>query len=586
MQKFDDDLKALAAEYKTKHTAALAKHKPPIYMKLLQATSFLPTSANCTQRLYHVERDLFSIPLCKNCQINCVKWHNTSKTKQYVEFCSINCASSAKSTIQSRKDTLTEKYGVDSFSKTNEFKEIIKNCWTDELKEQADQNRRKTMMDRYGVEYASQNDLIREKQKQTTLERYGASNILQSEYVKQIIKDKHGVDHYTQSDSFVEKRRETMLDRYGVEFCGQNPDLLKQRYNTCLSRYGTPFPKNKHISHDAMLLLNDCAWLLNEHTIKQRSLSDIAHGLGVDLGTVRYRFIQADLMIKRHPTSQPERDITSLINSLGMETINNDRTILGGRELDIVIPAAKVAIEYCGLYWHCSAHSSRRPSDHQAKLKACNVAGYRLITIFEDEWVHNRTLVESKIKQILGVSTRERVHARKTSLVSLSSTDKKQFFDDNHIQGNGPGSVTYGLVHNNVIVAAMTFIKRSQGVYELNRFATSCNVVGGFSKLLSHFQSHHLWTEIISFADLRWSEGGVYKSCGFVLDKTLPHDYEYVDIKNIKRIHKFNFRHKNLPHILGDLYDGNLSESENTKRAGWYKIYNCGLQRWTIKRAE
>lgn len=214
-------------------------------------------------------------------------------------------------------------------------------------------------------------------------------------------------------------------------------------------------------------------------------------------------------------------------------------------------------------------------------MKGCNSAGYRLITIFEDEWVHSKELVKAKLLNILGVSGDPVVFARNTVLSDVCRVDKIDFFNRCHIQGSGPGSITIGLKSDDRYVAMMSFIKQGAGVYTLNRYATSCVVPGGFSKLLSAFEKNNKWNKIVSFADLRWSEGGVYDKMGFKLDKILLPDYQYVDTTNITRIHKFNFRHSNLPNVLGEKYDPTVSETTNTHKANWFKIYNCGLLRYT-----
>src|SRR5690606_32397406 len=127
-------------------------------------------------------------------------------------------------------------------------------------------------------------------------------------------------------------------------------------------------------------------------------------------------------------------------------------------ELDIVIPEANIAIEYCGLYWHSEIH--KEPKYHLDKLNACIEQNIRLITIFSDEWQERQDIVKSKILQILGKSTQSTIFARKCKVVTLSREQKKKFFDQYHIQGAGPGSITYGLEYKEEVVAAMTFIQQ------------------------------------------------------------------------------------------------------------------------------
>jgi hypothetical protein len=211
------------------------------------------------------------------------------------------------------------------------------------------------------------------------------------------------------------------------------------------------------------------------------------------------------------------------------------------------------------------------------KYDMCKEKGIRLIQIFEDEWLQKEQIVKNKLLNILGVSTQDKIFARKTIIKEISKKEKSNFFNNTHIQGDGPSSINYGLFHNDELVAAIAFIKQKNNEYILNRYSTSANVIGGFSKLLSHFEKQFKPSKIITFADLRWSEGDLYEKTGFKLDKILEPDYSYV-FKG-ERIHKFNFRHKNMKNKLSD-YDSNLSEHENMLNNKIYRIYDCGKLRF------
>lgn len=80
---------------------------------------------------------------------------------------------------------------------------------------------------------------------------------------------------------------------------------------------------------------------------------------------------------------------------------------------------------------------------------------------------------------------------------------------------------------------------------------------------------------------MRWSEGLLYEQTGFEKEKILPPDYQYV-YQN-RRLHKFNFRHKNLKNILIN-YDSSLSEHENCLAHKIYRIYDCGKVRYVNRR--
>lgn len=136
------------------------------------------------------------------------------------------------------------------------------------------------------------------------------------------------------------------------------------------------------------------------------------------------------------------------------------------------------------------------------------------------------------------------------------------------------------MYHDQELVCCMSFKKRKEKTFELDRYASKYIVIGGFNKLLNHFKNNFLWEEIVTFADLRWHLGDVYKNYGFKLDKILNPEYCY--IINNKRIHKFNFRKSLIKKRFPDLYDGKLSESQNMENIGIAKIYDCGKLRFKL----
>jgi hypothetical protein len=245
-------------------------------------------------------------------------------------------------------------------------------------------------------------------------------------------------------------------------------------------------------------------------------------------------------------------------------------------EIDIYLPERKIAIEYCGLYWH-SEESGKDKNYHLNKLNHCNELGIRLITIFEDEWLYKQDIVIDKLLHIISSRTTPRVYARNCEIVNVTKKQRDKFMERHHIQGDGPGSITYGLRYNDQLVAVMTLIKKANHVWILNRYATSIGVTGGFSKLVNHFACNNQWDTIVSFADRRWSEGNVYYKNGFVLDNTLAPDYQYIIGSN--RVHKFNFRHSTMAKKLKK-YDPAISESANMTNNNIKKIWNCGLLRF------
>ncbi len=83
-----------------------------------------------------------------------------------------------------------------------------------------------------------------------------------------------------------------------------------------------------------------------------------------------------------------------------------------------------------------------------------------------------------------------------------------------HLQGKDNSSIRLGLFYNDVLVSVMTFGKLRRalgyrqskwGQFELMRFVSdyNYNVIGGASKLYSHFVKNYNPNTVISYADRR-----------------------------------------------------------------------------------
>lgn len=81
-----------------------------------------------------------------------------------------------------------------------------------------------------------------------------------------------------------------------------------------------------------------------------------------------------------------EKEVLDYIKSIYFgEIITNDRTIISPKEIDILIPDLKIAIEYNGEYWH-SKREENSPGYHELKESLCKDKGLKLINISDKEW--------------------------------------------------------------------------------------------------------------------------------------------------------------------------------------------------------
>ena len=128
------------------------------------------------------------------------------------------------------KQTILEKYGVDNISKSNSIKD----------------KKKETFKTNYGCEHFTQSKELREKAKQTCLAKYGVEHSAQSKEVQEKVKNtclkRYGVEHFYQSKEFKKKSKETCFKKYGVEYTSQTDNYKKKYKETCLKKYGETHP--------------------------------------------------------------------------------------------------------------------------------------------------------------------------------------------------------------------------------------------------------------------------------------------------------------------------------------------------------
>ena len=265
--------------------------------------------------------------------------------------------------------------------------------------------------------------------------------------------------------------------------------------------------------------------------------------------------------------NKPHRELIEFFELYKLSPVINDRSVLDQLELDLYFPEQKIAIEYCGLYWH--SEKWLNSSYHLNKLNKCTNLGIRLFTIFEDEWLEKKEIIKSILLSKFGIGIK--INARDTEVKVPTKTEATNFLIQHHLNGRITFNKAWGLFQNNSLVMLMTFGKhhRQSNEYLLNRLCTKSgyNVVGGASRLWSYASKEI--SEVITFADRRYSEGGIYEKLGFQLVNTLMPDYSY--IKNFKRFSKQSLRKpKNV----------NITEKELRKSEGYLRIYDCGKHKY------
>lgn len=372
----------------------------------------------------------------------------------------------------------------------------------------------------------------------------------------------------------LEKIKKTKLERYGKEGF-TNPEKAKE---TCLKRYGySSYCKTSEFKErltKSAISKYKHAENFNKEYIEANFIEDgflkiheCSEYFGISL-TVIYKRVKNLGIDFKFRTNSSEAEY-SLFKWIPVENkIHNSRGIIPPKELDIFIPDYNLAIEYNGNFWH----SLYEPNYHKEKTLLCIEKGIKLFQIFETD---NLEIWKSMILNSLGKSTK--IYARDCEIRQVSSKEASLFLDENHIQGKCGSNIRLGLFYNDNLVQIMTFGKprfNKKYDFELLRLCSLRGycVVGGASKLFKFFRENYKGS-VISYCNLRYSYGNIYKTLGFTQLSINEPSYFYS--KNFEVLSRYQCQKHKLKNFLEN-FDENLTESENMINNGYLKVFDSG----------
>ena len=340
--------------------------------------------------------------------------------------------------ITNMKKTIKERYGVDNVSKLDSVNEKRRIKDLQKTKEEKDaivrkreqtmvetigedwskinnEKSKRAMLEKYGVEHASQVPEFVEKANLTKSKRTDQEKLESNRKTKETKLEKHGDPNFNN----VEKRRKTTFKKRGVKHHFQDPEVIKVRQENNLKKWGyketlsvpiirekikqtnfintgvfypTQNPKTIDIRNKNSLEKLGVIHHMKLDSFKlefsERELKKFTNGKFVELQKEYGVEFQDEIYLgakfehnfkclkcqnifkktwfqirscgykceqcypRRSGSSVPELLIKEFIESLGFDVILNSRKIISPNELDIYIPSEKIAFEYNGLYFH------------------------------------------------------------------------------------------------------------------------------------------------------------------------------------------------------------------------------------------
>lgn len=502
------------------------------------------------------------------------------------QFCSKECQHKSDILKKKTADTCIKRYGTAAPAKSKQVQDKMK----------------ATCLARYGVQNAYQSAEVKEKIKKANVSRLGVEYPMQSAKIrdksKQTCLQKYGVESFSKTSEYKEKNKSTMLKRYGADNTLKSKALKEKFTKTMIDKYGVPyaaqsdeikhkFIKSKRNNHfdvfTAILRSKDIECLSSkqdymEYKPVKLKCAVCNHAWIADSSVVASKLFCEKCKDKAtRCRSNKEIEVLNYIRSLySGKIIHNTKQAISPLELDIYLPEKHLAIEFDGNYWH-SENIGTASTYHFEKTKLCNHAGIRLIHIFEYEWDFNQKKIKALIRSALGLY-KTRLYARQCVVKPISSKDYRVFLSEYHLQGAVNSSIRYGLFYKDELVSVVGFGKSryKASETELLRFCTKSDyqVIGGFSKLITHACKLNNMHSFISYIDLAHFHGRGYKKVGF--EKVSVTKPSYVYIKGNSVLSRYQCQKHKLEKLLGTAYNESLTETENMVLARYMKVYDSG----------
>lgn len=213
--------------------------------------------------------------------------------------------------------------------------------------------------------------------------------------------------------------------------------------------------------------------------------------------------------------SQPNLEIKKLLESNGLSF--NREVRIGTYFYDFEIGNTFIEVDPYATHnvnWNPFNNSPIDAQYHLLKTNCASESGHRCIHIFD--W--------DDCNKIIGIlSKREIVYARNCTVKEISKKLAEEFLNANHFQNYCKSKIKIGLFNEDKLISVMTFGKPRYNhnvEWELTRYCSIYNVIGGVNKLFSFFLKKYNPQSIVSYCDLAKFSGHTYENLGFSLVAT------------------------------------------------------------------
>lgn len=284
--------------------------------------------------------------------------------------------------------------------------------------------------------------------------------------------------------------------------------------------------------------------------------------------------------------SKPNKTFGELLNKSNIDY--TQEFVIGTKSYDFKIGNTLVEINPTATHnvdWSpYSDHTGKTNKYHLEKSKLAIENNYRCIHVWD--WDDKNKIISLLLK-------RPTLYARNCEIRNVSTSEGQQYLNTYHLQGYARCSIRLGLYNNNELVSIMTFSKARYNKnyqYELIRYCSNYNVIGGAEKLFKHFVTDYNAQSIISYCDNSKFTGKTYVDLGFELKSKGKPTCHWYNIKTKEHYTDMLIRKQGFSRIVNHCEPEQdcLPTNNNTTlmlHSGFFRVFDCGqsVYAWHVK---
>lgn len=365
------------------------------YSDIYYSTShILPiiTDKDFKERIYIILYNIIEIPTCKLCGKK-VNFHSISKG--YYQYCSLKCSS--KDTSENRVESIRKSQGENAFK--------IKTPLTKERQQIANDRRKQTTLDRYGVESYMQTPEFRQSISNAAMEQYGVEYFTRAkevqEQTKQTCIERYGYENQMQSSIIQQKSKDTCLEKYGYEHASQAPEVWKKGMDTKFENHGyySPFQLECVQEKSKQSILKKYG-VPNAFHIRRENRS--CHSkISQECFWSIYKELNSELQ-KQCYFGELNREYI-----MYYQQWNKQKYFF----LDFCIIDKKIVIEFQGDHWHKNPKFYEATEENikiwekdEYRRRVIEGLGFKLFYIWEDDYRNNKEVTINNILEIINTN--------------------------------------------------------------------------------------------------------------------------------------------------------------------------------------